>query len=172
MNLIPKMIPEIQKILYTTDLSKNARYAFAYAASLANRYGAGITILHILEDISPYGDSLVINILGDKKWQELRKANEQKLVETIKERLAKFCEDVSSELPACPFITDEIIVKVGNPVEEILKQVKSNDFDLVIMGAHGHGVISDAMIGGVSRRVLRRCKKPVMLIRLPEEEED
>ena len=170
MNLIPKIIPEIRKILYSTDLSKNARYAFSYAASLANRYGAGITILHVLEDISPYGDSLVINILGEKKWQELRKANEQKTIETIKERLAKFCEDVSGELPACPFITDEIIVKIGNPVEEILKRVKSKDFDLVVMGAHGHGVISDAMMGSVSRRVLRRCKKPVLVIHLPEED--
>ena len=41
------MIPEIKKILYTTDLSQNARYAFGYAASLANRYDAGITILHV-----------------------------------------------------------------------------------------------------------------------------
>jgi nucleotide-binding universal stress UspA family protein len=166
------MIPEIQKILYTTDLSKNARYAFSYAASLANRYGAGITILHVLEDISPYGDSLVINILGEEKWQELRKGNEQKIIATIKERLEKFCEDVSSELPSCPFITDEIIVKIGNPVDEILKQIISKDFDLVVMGAHGQGVISDAMMGSVSRRVLRRCKKPVMVIRLPEDTED
>ena len=43
------MIPEIKKILYTTDLSKNARHAFSYAASIANRYDAGVTILHVLE---------------------------------------------------------------------------------------------------------------------------
>ena len=35
------MIPEIRKILYTTDLSPNARFAFSYAASLANRYEDG-----------------------------------------------------------------------------------------------------------------------------------
>ena len=49
------MIPEIKKILYTTDLSANARFAFSYAASLANRYDAGITILHILEEIPHIG---------------------------------------------------------------------------------------------------------------------
>ena len=116
--MIPAMIPEIKKILYTTDLSKNARYAFGYAASLANRYSAGITILHVLEDISPYADSLVINILGEEKWNELRKTNEQKTLGTIKERLEHFCEEVSSKLPSCPFITDEIIVKIGIPVEK------------------------------------------------------
>ena len=48
------MIPEIKKILYPADLSQNARYAFGYAAYLANRYNAGITIFQILEDIFPY----------------------------------------------------------------------------------------------------------------------
>ena len=162
------MIPEIKKILYTTDLSENARYAFSYAASLANRYGAGIIILHVLEHISPYSDSLIINIIGEKKWNELRDANEQKVLDTIKARLEKFCEDESSELPDCPFITDDIIVKIGNPVEEILEEVESSGCDLVVMGAHGHGIMSEAVIGSTSRRVLRRCIKPVLVVRLPE----
>ena len=165
------MIPEIKKILYTTDLSENARYAFSYAASLANRYGAGITILHVLEDVSDYQDSLVINIIGDEKWNELRKNKGQVVLDTIKKRLEKFCEDVSHELPACPFITDDIIVKIGNPVEEILGEAEVSDCDMVVMGAHGHGILANAMMGSTSRRVLRRCKKPVLVVRLPEGEE-
>jgi nucleotide-binding universal stress UspA family protein len=166
--MIPAAIPEIKKILYATDLSENARYAFGYAMSLANRYGAGITILHVLEDVSPFADSLVINIIGEKKWGQLRNANEQKVIDTIKERLTNFCEEVSRDLPECPFITDEILVKVGNPAEEILKQVGKRDFDMVVMGAHGQGFIEDAIMGSVSRRVVRRCKKPVLVIRIPE----
>ena len=165
------MIPEIKKILYTTDLSKNARYAFGYAASLANRYGAGITLLHVLEDVSSYRDSLVINILGDERWNELMKTNEQKVIEMLKARLEKFCGDVSVELPSCPFITDEIIVKIGNPVEEILAQTETSGFDMVVMGARGQGIIADALMGSTSRRVLRRCKKPVLVVRLSEGDE-
>ena len=97
----------------------------------------------------------------------------QLLVENdIKERLERFCEEVSSKLPSCPFITDEIIVKIGAPVDKILDQVEKSDCDLVVMGAHGHGIIGDAMMGSVSRRVVRHCKKPVLVIRLPEEEKD
>jgi nucleotide-binding universal stress UspA family protein len=166
-----KMIPEIKKILYATDLSKNARYAFSYAASLANRYGARITIFHVLEDLSAYQNSLVINIIGNEKWNELRKNKEQAVLDTIKERLEKFCEDVSRELPACPFITDDIIVKIGNPVEEILQEAEASHCDMVVMGAHGHGVLANAMMGSTSRRVLRRCKKPVLVVRLPEGDE-
>lgn len=165
-----KMIPEIKKILYTTDLSPNARYAFSYAASLANRFDASITIFHVLEDISPTADSLAINIMGKEKWDDLRSDNEKEVLDTIKSRLAKFCEDVQAELPSCPFITDNIMVKIGKPVDEILQEVKNNGYDMVVMGAHGHGVLSDAIMGSVSRRVVRRCKTPVLVIRLPEED--
>jgi nucleotide-binding universal stress UspA family protein len=162
------MIPEINKILYATDLSENARYAFSYAASLANRYGAGITILHVLEEISPTTDNLVVGILGREKWNELRGKNEKEVLATLKSRLTRFCEDVQAELPSCPFITDKIKVTIGKPVDEILQEVEKNDYDLVVMGAHGHSVLADAVMGSVSRRVVRRCKKPVLVIRLPE----
>ncbi|MGD8285931.1 MAG: universal stress protein [Desulfobacterales bacterium] len=40
------------------------------------------------------------------------------------------------------------------------------------MGAHGQGILTNAVIGSTSRRVVRRCKKPVLVVRLPEEIED
>ncbi|MGD9057612.1 MAG: universal stress protein [Desulfobacterales bacterium] len=162
------MIPEIKKILFTTDLSENARYAFSYAASLANRYDAGITIMHVLEDISPTTDNLVVSIIGQEKWDELRGSNEKEVIETLKTRLTKFCDDVQAELPSCPFITDKIKVTIGKPVAEIMQEVENNDYDMVVMGAHGHSVLADAVMGSVSRRVVRRCKKPVLVVRLPE----
>jgi nucleotide-binding universal stress UspA family protein len=41
--ILPKV--DIKRILYATDLSESARHAFAYAVSLANLYGASITLL-------------------------------------------------------------------------------------------------------------------------------
>jgi len=40
--ILPKV--DINRLLYATDLSENARYAFAYAVSLANLYGASIPV--------------------------------------------------------------------------------------------------------------------------------
>lgn len=165
------MIPEFTKILYTTDLSENARYAFGYATSLANRYNAGITVLHVLEDLSPSRDSLVINMIGEKRWNEIRHQNEQTVLDTMRSRLKAFCDDVSSEFPACQFITDDIQVRIGIPAEEILSEVDTGTYDVVVMGAHGRSALSDALMGSVSRRVLRRCKIPVLVIRLPEDEQ-
>ena len=163
------MIPEINKILYTTDLSKNARHAFSYAASIANRYDAGITILHVLEDISPTTESLVTNIIGEEEWGRLRTRNEKEVLDKLQSRLTKFCDDVQAELPACPFITDNIIVKIGNPVDEILQEAENKGYDMVVMGAHGHSALANALMGSTSRRVIRRCKTPVLVVRLPEE---
>jgi len=83
------MIPDIKKILCTTDLSRNAEFAFGYAASLANRYGAGITLLHVLEDMSPYRDSLMMNILGEEKWKGLMETNKEKIIQDMKDGLGK-----------------------------------------------------------------------------------
>ena len=165
------MIPNIKKILYATDLSENARYAFGYAASITNRYGAGLTILHVMEDLSPDARSRVTNILGEERWEELKKRNEQQVLDKIKKRLEKFCEDVTKEFPECPFITEDIIAKIGHPVEEILFQVENKSFDMVVMGSHGYGMLADVMVGGTTRRVLRQCNIPVLVVRLPEGKE-
>ena len=158
------MIPEFKKILYATDLSEGARRALGYAASIANRFGAGVTILHVIEDTSPYQDSLVINILGEERWQQLRAENEEKIISMIKDRVKNFCDEISKEMPACPFITDEIIVKIGHPVEEILRMAKDIQADMLVLGARGQGIIADTLLGSVSRRVLRRSKRPVLIV--------
>lgn len=166
------LIPEIRKILYPTDLSKNARYAFSYAASIANHYGAGVTILHVLEEPSPVALGMVTDIVGKERWEEMRREKQEAVVQTIKSRLQDFCDEVSEELPACPFIVDDILVEIGHPVDVILAVGKKVDCDLVVMGSRGRGILSGAVLGSTSRRVLHRCKKPVLVVRLPESEEE
>jgi len=163
-------VPEIRKILYTTDLSKNARYAFSHAASIANHYGAGVTILHILEEPSQGALAMVTGFVGEDRWKAMREEKQHILIQTLHSRLQDFCDEVSEELPSCPFIVDDILVKAGNPVDLILKETEETDYDLVVMGSRGRGVMSGAVLGSTSNRVLRRCKKPVLVIRLPEGE--
>jgi nucleotide-binding universal stress UspA family protein len=161
-------IPDIKKILYATDLSENARHAFTYAVSVAHQYGAGITILHVLEDLSQSISShMAVYLIGDQ-WEEMKKRNLEEVLKKVQTRLDKFHEDMSGELVSHPFTLDDIRVKVGIPVEEILRQAEEGDFDLIVMGTHGHGAIADAMMGSTARRVVRWCKKPVLVVRLTE----
>jgi nucleotide-binding universal stress UspA family protein len=162
------MIPEIKKILYPTDLSETSNFAFSYAASIANRYDASIIILHVLKDVTHSSEELVTNVIGEKKWQEVLGRNKLEVVEKIRQRLEDFCEQTRSEMSGCPFLVENIIVTIGNPVDEIVQEAEKDVYDMVIMGAHGHGAIAGTVMGSVSRRVVRRCKKPVLLVRLPE----
>jgi len=36
------------------------------------------------------------------------------------------------------------------------------------MGTHGHGAITDVLIGSTAKRVVRQSTIPVLVIRLPE----
>ena len=57
----------------------------------------------------------------------------------------------------------------GNPVEKIISHSEQEKFDLIVMGTHGHGKLEDAMIGSTARRVVRRSEIPVLVVRLPME---
>jgi nucleotide-binding universal stress UspA family protein len=164
------MIPEIKKILFATDLSENAKYAFKYAAVIANKFEAKITILHVIETLSPVVESQLIGYLGEGQWHEMQKINEQEYIDKIKKRLNDFCNEMNADLKSCSFLVDEVLAKKGIPVEEILNTVNTANSDMVIMGTHGYGLLADAIIGSTARRVIRRCKKPVMAIRLPRQE--
>jgi nucleotide-binding universal stress UspA family protein len=163
------MVPEIKKILYATDLSENARYAFSYAASLAHRYDAQVTVLHVLEDVSTAFNMHITSYMGEREWAQLQAEKESALLDTITERLNEFCSGAREEMSACKFIVEKILAVKGVPAEEILNQAETNDADMIVMGTHGYGVFKDALMGGTARRVVRRSPVPVMVVRLPDE---
>ena len=54
---------------------------------------------------------------------------------------------------------------VGNPAKEIVQFADSIDADLIIVGSRGHGTISSALLGSVSRGILHAAKRPVLIVR-------
>jgi nucleotide-binding universal stress UspA family protein len=176
---LPKV--DVKKILYATDLSENARYAFAYAVSLADLYNAAITFIHVLPEIPSRLDKSVIGYISEERWEEIKSQNVEEAKEVIigkrrdhlaiRDALHQFSEDVKEGRAGEGFVTDDIIVIRGNPVEEILKYSEEKDCDLIVMGTHGQGTLADAMMGSTARRVLRRSPKPVLVVRLPEEDD-
>jgi nucleotide-binding universal stress UspA family protein len=162
------MIPDIKRILYATDLSENARYAFGYAVSLANRHEAKITVLHVVEELSSFARSMVADILGEKRLAAIKMEKENEVVLDLRVRIEEFCNDVRQEQSSCPFVMDNIIVVTGHPVDQIVHQAEEMDADLIVIGSHGRGGLADVTLGSTSRRVLRRCAMPVMVVRLPD----
>ena len=163
------MLPQIKNILYATDLSDNARYAYNYTASLAQQYGADITILHVIETLSAETFLQIHGYVGEEKWKKLQEEKEADFISRIRGRLSDFCDEISKDVDACAFQVDKIIVKEGVAADEILHQAELNDADIIVMGTRGFGMFKEALMGGTARRVVRRSLIPVMVVRLPEE---
>jgi len=174
------MIPDIKKILFPTNLSKSSRYAFEYAVSIANRYEATITLLHVMEEVSHAADTRLRDLLGEERWQEMTESHEQEARQIligkkkegalIREALGEFCEEIKHDLGEIGFTTDEIVVARGNVLDEILSEAQSRGCDLIVMGYHIRGKFEEAVLGSTTRRVLRRSKIPVMLVQLTEDD--
>ncbi|MBW2647743.1 MAG: universal stress protein [Deltaproteobacteria bacterium] len=172
------MIPEIKKILFTTDLSENARYAFSYAANIAARYNAGIVILHVIEGIPNNVERQVMDMLGEKEWEELKKNNVKDTMSSligkrsesklIRLALRSLGGQISDELPLDEDQQVEILVQPGNVVKEIIVQSESNGCGMIVMAYRSRNMLTESIIGGVCRKVLRRSKKPVLLVPMPD----
>ena len=55
--------------------------------------------------------------------------------------------------------------EIGHAGESIAKFADGGDFDLLIMGSHGHGTLVNLVMGSVATQVLAHCKVPVLLVR-------
>ena len=57
------------------------------------------------------------------------------------------------------------VSKVGHPAELIAKLADSGQYDLLMMGSHGHGLVAGLVLGSVAGKVLAHCKVPMLLVR-------
>ena len=171
---------KIKTILYPTDLSKSARFAAAYAFSQADAYGAKIIFLHVLPDVPEMIDRSVIGYIGEDQWESIKqshfhdarealigKSNDHVVVRQV---LAQFSRTAKPDQEGSA-AEDEILVEKGNPVEVIVRVADQRDCDLIVMGTHGQGTLADAMLGSTARRVVRRSSRPVLVVRLPVEDD-
>ncbi|HEY1130805.1 MAG TPA: universal stress protein [Roseateles sp.] len=54
---------------------------------------------------------------------------------------------------------------VGRPGETLAEIVEAEKPDLLVMGSHGHGSFTSALLGSVAARLLSQTQVPVLLIR-------
>jgi nucleotide-binding universal stress UspA family protein len=162
------MIPKIKRILYATDLSENARYAFGYAADLAEKHNGNITIISVIESFSPNTETRVQDIMGVEKWTELKSKYSNASFDKIKERVSDFCKEMDGQIDSCSLMVDDIRVSKGTPHIEIIKTANEIKADMIVLGTHGYNVFQSSLIGSTAGRVVKDSKIPVLVIRLPE----
>jgi nucleotide-binding universal stress UspA family protein len=158
------MTPQIKKILYATDLTENSAFAFQYALDMALEHGAKIVILHAVEPIPP----MVKGFVDEVKWEEKIQYEQQVAVEQIKNRITVFCKRQAKICLPCLELVSATLVRIGHPVDEILKTADEEACDLLILGTHGKGFLKHTFLGSVARSVSDRTRKPVFIVPLPE----
>ncbi len=163
------MTPKIKKILYATDLSENARLAFAYAADLTDKYDAHITILYVMEPFNHTTEVQVSEIVGPEKWQALKEEKTTFLSQKIENRLHDFCKEMEDTYKSCRLLAEDIRIEKGIPHDVILDLSETIGADLIVMGTHGYNILKDAFIGGTARKVVKGSRVPVLTIRLTKD---
>ncbi len=168
----PPLVPNIQKILYATDLSQTARHAARYACSLGNRFGAEVYIVHVIQDVldalSTEAGVSFADMIEHDDWATFQEEGIEKATQALKQRIREASQDVKKEIPLCPLSEERVFVEVGDPVQEVLSVAEKGLFDLIILGTHGHGKLDSKMLGSVAGDIVKRSSIPVMVVRLPE----
>lgn len=163
------MLPEIKKVLYATDLSRNSAFAFRYAMSFAEKQNAEIVILYVLEEMTPNTRALLSLYMAEGQLMNVLE-EKRKVAEKIKTRLNAFCEKEYRDSPSCTSRIAAIEVVEGYPAEQILKKADELSCDAILMGTHGKGTLAHTFLGSVAQKVLRRVRKPVFIIPLPKDD--
>ena len=146
------MEPVIKHVLVPVDFSDVSREALRYARSVAERYEAGLSVLTVADDDSSWVVDLSDRVNIKERWREER---EKAGIELIGE----FCRPLLGETRYEP------IVRVGEPIEEILRCCAELRSDLLVIGAHGtKGVVAD-WLGGVAYALSKKAPCPVMMVR-------
>jgi nucleotide-binding universal stress UspA family protein len=149
---------ELRRILVPTDFSKFSQVALAYAAALAEKFGAELYLLHVVQDLTVFLPEAVetapaVALPVDQFLAAAR---------TAMERSAR-----DSSLKDLPVHQE---VRVGTPFYEIVRFAREGKMDLIVMGTHGHTGLVHVLLGSVTEKVVRKAPCPVLTVRHPEHE--
>lgn len=165
------MLPDIQTILYCTQMGPNSTYVFRWTAALAEKLDARIVVLHVIERLSSFQESLVEGYAGKGKLHALVDGQDEEAVERLQRRIEAFCVRVAGDA-FDPARVAKIVVAHGRVRKEILRQVEESGADLVVMGAHGRSSLLEGLTGTSTQQVTSSSPVPVLVIQVPDGQQE
>jgi universal stress protein A len=148
------MTNTITNILVPVDFSPHAEHAFTYATTLAERFGAKLSLLYVVDDSFVTGGwSSEIYVQNVPELTENLIADADRRLATLKASAAALG------------LTAETAVIRGRPAHAIVEHAKNGGFNLIVMGTHGRTGVSHVVMGSVAERVLRKAPCPVLTVR-------
>ncbi len=141
----------MKKILIPTDFSEHAEHALKVAAQIARKHDGEIILLHMLELPNQTGDA----VSSGHALPEIMFFKNAALAKLDSMMDSEFLEGLNVSR----------IVQFELAFEGILKLIKINDIDLIVMGSHGASGFKDMFIGSNAEKVVRHSEVPVLIIK-------
>jgi nucleotide-binding universal stress UspA family protein len=129
-----------KNILVTMDCSPVDDAIIAHISLLAKQNEAEVFLLHVIH----------AHTLDQKR--------------ALEEKAEAQMEAHRATLHEAGVITN-IVFRTGEPEEEILKEIREKDYDLVAMATPGHHILGDILFGSVSDKLKHSISIPLLLIR-------
>jgi nucleotide-binding universal stress UspA family protein len=155
-----------ERILVPIDGSIQSKKALEAAMEIAKRHESEkLGLMHVYSVEAP--QTLTYAYPADSElepsvtestslWQDVTE-DSRKLAEAI----LKSAEE-TAKTKKLPVAT---LLRSGHKVEEIVKAATNGEYDLIVIGARGHGTIRQLLLGSVSSGVSRHAKCPVLIVK-------
>ena len=157
-------LPQYKTILYATDLGDRMRPVLRQAIGLAQQYQANIIMLHVVEPLGSTSEAVLSIYLPDRKLDDLQHVAHQKVLEQMKQRLEKFCQEEAALCAKGSPKVSEVLVTTGHPAEEILHQAEKHHADLIVMGSFGKHILGRHVLGSTARYITQSSPVPVLIV--------
>ena len=146
----PEVAPlsDIRRVLLGTDLGETTELATDRAFDLAQRHGAELLVVSVIEP----QDMLQQTGTEDDRWDQVRDRRHG-----AAQGLVARGREIG--------VTVTFLVWTGDPGESIVSAAEAENVDLVVVGTHGRGTIGRLLLGSVSEHVVRNAPCPVLVIR-------
>ena len=145
----------ITRILVPTDFSATADAALDYAYGLAERFGASLELLHVLDD--PF----VVDGMAAEAYIAEGPALRTAMLQEAEERL----RHRASPRADVPDIKTEVLF--GHGARTIAEYAADRGVDLIVMGTHGRTGFAHLLLGSVAEQLVRTASCPVLTVRQP-----
>lgn len=139
------------KILFAADGSTFTKKALTFLVKKNNLLGPGdeLVVLHVQDAIS----ALVERKLGSAEVI----AYQEKQADAVLNPIQKFLDKHAVKY-RCLWV-------VGSAASQIIDASKRERVQMIVMGTHGHGLLSRMFLGSVAQRVLAESEIPTLLVK-------
>ncbi len=137
----------MKHLLVPTDFSDDARNASYYAARLAEKLQASITLLHAYMLPTPVSEVPYVMINAEEMQtenEEIARAEAEKLRTAYK-------------------VQANYVVRLGFPSDEIEAVIEDSGIDLVVMGMKGKGAL-EKIVGSTTTSTLKKIRIPLLIV--------